>query len=284
MKLKKIVTIFITIVSINALFSQVNLKKDKEFEKKNLELPKVEVVPLIDTNTNRHYELYIKLPEGYSEDNKTKYPVLYFTDALWHIELLSGASEYLMKDLILVGISWQKDENPAISRYRDYTLLKDMNPKYQSGDAENHLRFIQNEVFEYVENHFKAQSENRSYFGYSLGATFGTYVLFSQPETFTNYILGSPETLLDETYIYKHKSISTQNLKSANANIFISYGELETEALIHQAEGLASIIKELDNQGIDLNIVEIESADHGKAFPMSTVKSLYWLEALINKK
>ena len=89
--------------------------------------------------------------KGYSKNNKVKYPVLYFTDAMWHIEILSGSTEYLMENLILVGISWEKDESPEISRYRGYNILKSINVKYQSGDAHNHLAFIQNDVIKYVE-------------------------------------------------------------------------------------------------------------------------------------
>lgn len=100
-------------------------------------LPKIQVLPIKDTQADRQYELYIKLPEGYSENKDEIYPVIYFTDALWQIELLSGAAEYLMEDAILVGISWQTDINEAlikengehVSRNRDYSIRKSSNPE-----------------------------------------------------------------------------------------------------------------------------------------------------------
>lgn len=95
--------LFITI-TLNTVFAQTNTLNESTLplKKSNLELSKIKVIPISDSKTKRQYELYIKLPEGYSKDSKTKYPVLYFTDAMWHIEILSGSSEYLMKNLILV--------------------------------------------------------------------------------------------------------------------------------------------------------------------------------------
>ena len=137
-------------------------------ETSDLTLPKIQVLPIKDTQADRQYELYIKLPEGYSENKDKIYPVIYFTDALWHIELLSGATEFLMGDAILVGISWQKDINEAlmkekgqhVSRNRDYSISKSTNPevqaKYQLGQASNHLTFIRNDV---IKNHRKKLTE-----------------------------------------------------------------------------------------------------------------------------
>lgn len=282
MKTNKLL-LLIAILSLNIVFAQKSKSNDNTLKtkKSNLELSKIQVIPISDTATKREYELYIKLPDGYSENNKVKYPVLYFTDAMWHIEILSGSTEYLMENLILVGVSWKKDERPEISRYRDYTILKSISAKYQSGDAENHLTFIQNDVIKYVEENYRTKPDNRTYFGYSLGATFGAYILLTQPETFKNYILGSPETLLDDSSIHKHDSIPAQKLKDLEANIFISTGELERKDLIEQARGLFSMLNNHNHKNSSFEYVTIKSADHGKAFPMTAVRSMYWLTELI---
>lgn len=93
-------------------------------------MPGTRVVPLKDITTGHQYELYIKLPEEYSKDKS--YPVLYFTDAVWHIEALSSATFFLFDEVILVGISWRKninttllqEEGPFVSRYADYSFTK----------------------------------------------------------------------------------------------------------------------------------------------------------------
>lgn len=284
MNINKLI-LLLTFVSLNTVFAQNNVSHNSIPNSKmnNLELSKIQIIPITDTKTERHYELYIKLPEGYSENSEIDYPVLYFTDAMWHIEILSGSTEYLMENLILVGISWQKDERPEISRYRDYTILKSMNPKYESGDAHNHLTFIQNDIIKYVEDNYRTDTDNRTYFGYSLGGTFGAYILLTKPQTFKNYIIGSPETLLDDSFLFDNNSILTQKSKDLKANVFISNGELEKKELIAHAQGLVSTVKKINDKELLLEYVTIESADHEKAFPMTAIKSMYWLTEILKR-
>ena len=105
-------------------------------EQKLYEIPSTQVVPIQDTQANKQYELLIKLPESYAQNTDKKYPVIYFTDAVWHIELLSSISAFMMEDVILVGISWQKDIEKAliaehgeyVSRFRDYSFRKSSDP------------------------------------------------------------------------------------------------------------------------------------------------------------
>ena len=109
MKVLKLLALTLTI-SINTAFAQENGAKGTALTKSaSLVLPQIQVVPIKDLNTARNYELYIELPEDYAENPSKKYPVLYYTDAVWHREMLSGATEYILEDVILVGISWQKD-------------------------------------------------------------------------------------------------------------------------------------------------------------------------------
>ena len=285
--------ILIYAISLNTVYAQENKANDKAntVDKSYLELPRIQVIPIKDAKNDRQYELYIKLPEGYSENGDIKYPVLYFTDAMWHIEILSGSIEHLIENAILVGISWQKDLKGELgalgahaSRFRDYSMTKSSNPehqaKYQRGQAGNHLDFIRNDVIKYVENNYQTDPDNRSYFGYSMGGKFGAYILFVQPDTFKNYILGSPGTLLDKSYIYEHESITTLNQKDLNANVFVSIGALENEGMVGQAKGLVSMLKSKNYTNLSSKLVVIESADHHTAFPMMAVRSMYWLSKI----
>ena len=258
----------------------------------NLELARIQVVPIKESRTGRQYELYIKLPEKYSENADSKHPVIYFTDAMWHVEILSGSAEYVVENAILVGISWQKDISedlinemgPHVSRFRDYTMTEHTNSEYQQkyhfGQAANHLDFIRVDVISFVESNYRTDPDNRTYFGYSVGGAFGTYILFVEPKTFKHYILGSPTTLFDDSFIYEHEMISSQKRKDLEANIFVSVGALEEEDMVSQANGLVSTLNK-DYTTLSSKLTVIEAADHGQAFPMTAVRSMYWLAELI---
>jgi predicted alpha/beta superfamily hydrolase len=254
-------------------------------------LPKIQVQPIKDTQADRQYELYVKLPEGYSENKDKAYPVIYFTDAMWHIELLSAATEYLMEDAILVGISWQKDINEElmkekgehVSRNRDYSIRKSSKPeiqaKYQLGQASNHLAFVRNNVIKTIEKSYRTDPDNRTYFGYSAGGNFGAYILMAQPDTFKNYILGSPSLWRDipslSELMSKHKVLK--------ANVFISYGGLEKKLSKH-VEEFITLLKNRNDKTLTLKHIVIDSLGHSPAFPMTGVRGVTWLSNLTKDK
>lgn len=255
-------------------------------------LPRIQVVPIKDTQADKQYELYIKLPEEYAKnENKDKaYPVIYFTDADTHIELLSGA-EFLLEEVILVGISYQKDidealvkeHGPYVSRFRDYSIKKSSNPerqaKYQLGQANNHLAFIRNDVFKFVEANYRTDPSNRTYFGFSLGGLFGTYALMAHPDSFKNYILGSPSLWSDIPLLFSLENAALKS-KAQEINLFITYGELEKELGVHVEDFISQLKKKKYQALSSIKQVVIDSAGHSDSFPMVGVRSIKWLSNL----
>lgn len=291
--------ILIFAISLQAAFAQENSVKEfaSNIQGPSLELPRIQVIPIEDTKNGRQYELYVKLPEGYSENKDKKYPVLYFTDAMWHIEILSASTEYMLEDVILVGISWQKDINGGlkkeigehVSRFRDYSIRKSNKPevqaKYQLGQANKHLDFIRNDVIKYVDNTYRTDPNSRTYFGYSLGGEFGAYILLTQPGTFDNYILGSPSIKNEVAYLSelnsKFGSFEASNRNtSLNANVFITYGSLEQE-MVEPLEEFISLLKNRRDDGLSL-LTEVIEGNHQTAFPLTTIRSVAWLSSLMS--
>jgi len=264
-----------------------------ETDQSPYEMPGIHVLPITDKQSNKQYELLVKLPEKYDEDKSKKYPVIYFTDAVWHIELLSAATAYIMEDVILVGISWRKDISEELkqkygahfSRFGDYSFKKRTNPKHPKikfGQADNHLSFIRNDVFKMIEKNYRTDPSNLSYLGFSAGGLFGTYALLTQPETFKNYILGSPSIWSSGTELFAQANASL-NSAQPEINIFISYGELEKELQPH-VEDFVSQLKGKNYQAISsLKHIVIDSSGHSDSFPMLGVKGIKWLSNLLEK-
>ena len=282
--IKSIILITITL----CVYAQEKGDSDQlEPEMKKLTLSKIDVYSIHDIQNDREYELYIKLPDSYSDTSGIKYPVIYYTDAMWHVEILSGSAEYIMENAILVGISWQldmdeklkKEAGDHVSRYRDYSFKESSNAshqaKYQFGQAQKHLDFIRGGVFPYIEDNYVIDPKRRTYFGYSLGAGFGSYILLKSPDTFKNYILGSPSLKGDIEILQK---LEYQKLKS---NVFISYGSLEKELGVH-AETFISMLKDRNDESLNLNSVVIDGS-HQTAFPMTAVQGIKWVSGLNNE-
>ncbi len=258
-------------------------------EYKLYSMPGTQVIPIKDTISNKQYELLIKLPENYAKNKDKHYPVIYFTDAVEHIELLSSASYMIMKDVILVGISWQKDiaedlkqqYGVHVSRYSDYSFNKYSNPKHPKikfGQADNHLAFIRKDVFKFVESNYRTEPNNRTYFGFSAGGGFGVYALIVQPETFKNYILGSP-SLWKVSTLFDQQHAALKNKQSA-INVLTSYGELEKEV----GPFVDDFVSQLSNKkykGIaSIENVVAESYGHSDSSPLVAAHGLRWLKSL----
>jgi predicted alpha/beta superfamily hydrolase len=246
---------------------------------KSLEIPAIQVVPIQDSATGRDYELYIKLPEEYDPNGDKTHPVIYIADALWNIEIISGSIGYLIKDAILVGVSWEKDMPVQQSRMRDYTPIEYTGADYKhpTGKAHEHLAFFQDDVFKYVESKFKADPGRRSYFGYSASGTFGSYILLTRPHLFENYILGSPATLFGDLFAHEYEPIAKTIPESLHANVFVSVGSDEEPKHIENAISLVRFLKSKKASESKVALRIIESADHDSAFPSTAVQSLYWL-------
>ncbi len=290
MKNKTGLLLLIFLIQLNNSFSQ-------ETNGSPLVLPQIQVIPIQDTKTERNYELYIELPESYSENENKSYPVLYYTDAMWHIEILSTAQEFILEDIILVGISWQKDINEDlkkefgdhVSRYRDYSFTEHKNPEIQKkihfGQANKHLDFIRDDVIKYVENTYRTDPNSRTYFGYSMSGEFGTYILLTQPDTFNNYILGSPSIknevdILSELNTKFGPYEGSNKSTSLNANVFISHGSLEKEAATY-IDAFTKLLNDRRDDGLSVQKVVIDG-DHGTAFPRSAIRGIDWLSSTMS--
>lgn len=258
-------------------------------EHKLYSMPGTQVIPIKDTISNKQYELFIKLPDNYAKNKDKNYPVVYFTDAVEHIELLSSASYMIWKDVILVGISWQKDISEDlrqqygvhVSRYMDYTykkIVSKKHPKIKFGLADKHLAFIRKDVFKFVESNYRTEPNNRTYFGFSAGGVFGVYALMIKPDSFNNYILGSP---LDEKVpaLFAQQHAALKNPQSA-INVLTSYGELEKEV----GPFVEDFISQLSNKkykGIaSIKNIVAESYGHSDSSPLLAAHGLKWLKSL----
>jgi len=210
--------------------------------------------------------------------------VIYMVDAIWHMDMLSGATEHLMPNVILVGISWQKDlegEVAHASRFRDYSLVKGTESKNPRGEAGNHLSFIRDDVIKFVENNYRADPNERAYFAYSLGVQLGAYVLFAQPDTFKHYIFGSPAfSERSGIYIDEFEAKMAPQQKELNVNVFVSIGELE-DSLMGVTKDLVSVLQRRSQAGLTLTGLEIiEDSNHHTAFPETVIRGIKWLSQL----
>lgn len=179
----------------------------------------------------QEYELHILLPGGYKNSNK-KFPVLYLMDSQWDFPLvksLYGQHYYdgFIPELIIVGVTWGGiNPNPDSLRARDYTPTKEARLP-QSGGADNFLSFMKNELFPFMEKNYKADNDNRTLMGCSLGGLFTLYTLFTQPDLFTGYAAASPAVGWDREVLYKYEKDFAEKKLSNPVRVYMTIGDVE---------------------------------------------------------
>lgn len=252
------------------------------------EIPRSSVVEITDSKTNLVYPLFIKLPKSYQKKPDKKYPVIYLSDAWYTFQVVSGATRYpmnigKMEEAIIVGISYSKGSKRDSSRVRDYTPTE--NPKWRqpTGHAEQHMAFIENDVFQYIEQHYRTETNNRTFIGNSLGGLFASYVLLTKPEMFKNYIIGSPSYWYDNKVIFDLATKQAKQIKTINANVFIAIGERETKALesnyemVDDAKAFYQKLLAWQQPKLKVKMLVIPQANHQTAFPTTAIQGLYWV-------
>jgi len=238
-------------------------------------------------------------------DGSERFPVVYATDA----DEVFGALACLSRSLhdsgetprfILVGIGYEgacialrsrdlftheirkhldaeiRAETPLAGTAADLSIIT------RTTDANDFLRFIREELMPFVNSHYPTVAGDDSFVGYSAGATFGLFALFSQPETFRRYILGSPCTSYNSTnFAIDLAQRFIESGRTAAADVFLSVGELEefkrgTERFDF-VSGLYRLVKFLNQAslpGLHLTFKVFPSETHATAWPPSFVHGL----------
>jgi predicted alpha/beta superfamily hydrolase len=273
---------FILFIFIFLFINSIQLVKAKE--NNAFEVPRSNIIEIKDPDSGRVYPLFIKLPRSYNNQEDKLYPVIYLTDAWYSFQIVSGATRFpmntgKMKEAIIVGVSYSKGSKGPSSRIRDYTHTEDSSWKFQTGKAKEHISFIEKSVFSFVEKNYRV-NKSRTFVGNSLGGLLGAYILFTKPDMFNNYVLGSPSVWFKDYDILKIKTEPNLN----NHKVFIAVGANETIELDSPKHDMVKGAKKLELKlsgelfpNTKVKLLTIQGANHETAFPTTAIQGLYWL-------
>lgn len=197
-----------------------------------------EVRTLESKFTLNNYDIYIKFPKNY--DKGKGYPVLYVLDAEVNFGGVSYIVQRLIKDelipeILVIGIAYQgeaDEDSYYATRQLDFTPTIDKQFNRKAGGAPQFARFLEAELFPFVDGQFKTNPNDRALYGHSLGGLFGFYILFSKPGLFSKYILLSPSLWWDNKSIFKDMKTATPEAR--HITLYVATGEREGEMVNDQ--------------------------------------------------
>jgi len=256
-------------------------------------LPDTEALRVHDP-VGRDYPIWIALPADYAAHPEKRYPVLYVTDALYSFPLvrsvrnLVGQQGVNIENFILVGLPPQEGLTSKQSRSRDYTPSNPVRKAdgYYSDDvtyggAAHYRDFLAAEVLPMIDARYRTDPARRVFAGHSYGALFGAYVLTTQPDLFSTYILSSPSLWFDELLLPRMQDNAV--VPAQSTRVLLSVGSYETVKLgprystgndmLRQA---ADFTAQLQRSGRKLQVdnVVIDGEDHLTVYPRVITRAL----------
>lgn len=229
--------------------------------------------------------LNIYVPEGYSAKDTTRYPVIYLLDGgvgedFIHVAglLQFGSFEWVHRvpKAILVGIG-------NVDRKRDFLFaaqtLSDRQNAPTSGASADFMRFMEQEMLPYVQQHFRVNGQ-RTLIGQSSAGLLATQVLFEKPELFNRYLIVSPALWWDNGALLNRETKVTAASFTTPVQVYLAVGKegLAPCEAPHVMEVDANLLAEklmnAKNKALKVTFDYFPEEDHGTILHQAVYKGL----------
>jgi len=251
----RILLSFILIICSVATFSQ----SKPEGNSKPFVLGQIDEIHSKELGENRILNIY--LPEGYQQDEKTKYPVIYLLDGSADEDFIHVAGLIQFNNFswinrvpksIIVGIA-------NIDRKRDFTyptgIEKEQKRYPTSGKSDQFIAFIETELQPHINQKFRT-NDSKMIIGQSLGGLLATEILFKKPALFNKYIIMSPSLWWDNGSLLNSTSEILNENFSQKTDVYIGVGKegLGPSDIPHVMEVDANLLAEKINSTKSKNV------------------------------
>jgi predicted alpha/beta superfamily hydrolase len=246
-------------------------------------IPMTEVTTVHSSAVGRDYRIYVALPLSYSRNTSETYPVVYLLDG----DLLFGAltdpirllqSRGELPELIIVGIGYGTlwENTDEVKWLREIDLTPGATSDWRAGKF---LKFIQQDLFPYIDANYRTDPMDRTIAGASLGGLFPLYVLFSAPETFNRYIAVSPSLWWADRVIFEYEEEFADEHSDLPAKLFLAVGELEEgqwpdSKMVSNLKEFHKRLEDRNYAGLEMEMVVMEDETHYSVFLGALSKGL----------
>ena len=240
------------------------------------------------------FEIRVMLPPMVQGET-TRFPVVYMTDANGGFPVSDDLLRLLMMSdvprFIAVGIGYPAAKHffqTGTIRQRDLTQVAmppgqpspfagHISASVTSGASAKFLEFVHDELMPFIDARYPTNPADRAYFGHSLGGLFGLYTLFTRPNTFNRYIIGSPSIWWGSEDLFK---IATQYMESHDdlpATVFMGIGALEeapTSRMLTNMLKLETMLRAKKYRGLQLTTRIFADEGHVTVYGMNLTRGL----------
>lgn len=257
------------------------------------QVPGTEVWTVPDRLSGRTYQVYVALPPSYATSPDRTYPVLYVTDAHYAFPVIRqlarrmNLDEPVIAEHILVGLSYAQGDDGMISRTRDYTPSARPTAKPGTeGGGPAYQDWLKTSALPFIDSKYRTDPAQRLLLGHSFGGLLASQILFSDPDLFSGYVLGSPSLWFNGREIFQREANYAANHRDLDANVFMYIGEKETPSgtkgnrydMVADNARMATALTSRNYPNLEIDKLVVEGEDHLTVAPIGFMRAL---EALL---
>lgn len=268
------------LLTFSVLLLLVAHSQGQELKKTPFILGEIDSIRSAELHETRVLNIY--LPQDYSPDSATTYPVIYLLDGsadedFIHIAGLMQFSNFpwvnILPPTILVGIS-------NIDRKRDFTfptrIEKDKKDYPTTGSSAKFIAFIEKELQPFIETHYKT-NKSRTIIGQSLGGLLATEILFKKPNLFTNYIIVSPSLWWDTESLLSIHPVVVQPGFKQSTRVYIGVGK-EGKIMEGDAKKLVELLKKKNSKNLQVSFGYFPDENHATILHLAVYRAFQSLK------
>jgi predicted alpha/beta superfamily hydrolase len=221
--------------------------------------------------------ILVSTPPTYDQSSQ-RYPVLYMTDGGAHLTHTRGTVDFLarlglMPQVIVVGVNntdRTRDLTPTHVARRTINGRVFENPT--SGGAPKFLDFFEQELFPYVDAHYRTLPL-KFFTGHSFGGLFALNALFMRPEMFTALLAVSPSLNWDDDLPIRQADSFFDGRDELNVTLFVAMAdEEEGDPAPTRLDRLEKKLSEADTEGFEWAVMRMPDENHGSV----VLRAHYW--------
>lgn len=245
----------------------------------------------------RTYNLYVKLPPGYADaaNKDRRYPVIYLTDGDYTFQVASGVTRLAhnakkMRHAILVGLPTALGEDGMVSRRRDLTPWVNEAMPGPNGGGKAYVDFIKDQVLPLIDSSYRTEPTQRTFVGQSYGGLLGLWVLFTEPQLFSSYLLTSPSIWYAPRALADLAEASAGDPRYRTIRLFMATGGFETvkkgggdprynqqNDMVADQTAMAARLRRLHKNGMAVHDLVVPGTIHETTFPIGFTYGMQWL-------
>jgi len=255
-------------------------------------------------NTGRTYRIYVSRPVVPAP--AAGYPVLYVLDA--DTAFPTAASQAVLaslldsrKPVLVVGIAYPDVMATMSLRTRDLTpyvpnaetALTEPGKPEEWGGADAFHRFMLEELRPVIASMAGVDKSDQSLMGYSLGGLFALHVLLSDPESYRNYVIGSPSVWWNGRQVLQDLPSFGKKVQDGKVSprVLITSDALEQAAgsrslpdiyrMVDNARELADTLGKIKGRnGYRVDYTLFPNETHNSGIPASTSRGVAFVESV----